>query len=238
MTRALTVHLLDTDGTLVKEVTGWVEGTASWTHPARGAGRGTITLPFGHADLAAFTPRRFVRFTLTDIAGANPTAVFTWMLQRDAVDRLSLDEGGGQVTVWTGDGVLSALGLGQFHSAVVVGGDNGLRTIGWTQREWDDTGVPEPSDRGYVRSGLRENWHIYGVMRDTSEYAYSPALGYAAAFMSLNTFLFCMLIAFIFYVASLGDKGKGGEPTDKRYMPEQPVPAMAGASPALDEKKC
>ncbi len=89
---------------------------------------------------------------------------------------------------------------------------------------------------GYARSGSRVHWHIYGVMRDTSEYAYSPALGYAAAFMSLNTFLFCMLIAFIFYVASLGDKGKGGEPTEKRYMPEQPVPAMAGASPALDKK--
>ncbi len=89
---------------------------------------------------------------------------------------------------------------------------------------------------GYARSGSRVHWHIYGVMRDTSEYAFSPALGYAAAFMSLNTFLFCMLIAFIFYVASLGDKGKGGEPTEKRYMPKQPVPAMAGASPALDKQ--
>ncbi len=89
---------------------------------------------------------------------------------------------------------------------------------------------------GYARSGSRVHWHVYGVMRDTSEYAYSPALGYAAAFMSLNTFLFCMLIAFIFYVASLGDKGKGGEPSGKRYVSDQPVPAMAGASPALDKK--
>ena len=44
----------------------------------------------------------------------------------------------------------------------------------------------------------RVHWHIYGVMRDTSDYAYSPALGYAAAFMSLNTFVFCLLVAFIF----------------------------------------
>ena len=51
---------------------------------------------------------------------------------------------------------------------------------------------------GYARSSSRVHWHIYGVMRDTSEYAYSPALGYAAAFMSLNTFVFCLLVAFIF----------------------------------------
>ncbi len=88
---------------------------------------------------------------------------------------------------------------------------------------------------GYARSSSRVHWHIYGVMRDTSEYAYSPALGYAAAFMSLNTFLFCMLIAFIFYVASMGDKGKS-EPTKKAYVPGAAAPAMAGGSHALDDK--
>jgi len=61
---------------------------------------------------------------------------------------------------------------------------------------------------GYARSSSRVHWHIYGVMRDTSDYAYSPALGYAAAFMSLNTFVFCLLVAFIFWVATMGDKGK------------------------------
>ncbi len=74
-------------------------------------------------------------------------------------------------------------------------------------------------------------------MRDTSEHAYSPALGYAAAFMSLNTFVFCLLVAFIFWVATMGDKGKG-EPQKER--PEKvPVggvaPAMAGGSPSQPE---
>lgn len=59
---------------------------------------------------------------------------------------------------------------------------------------------------GYARSASRQYWHIFGVMRDTSPYAYSPALGYAAAFMSLNTFLFFLLVAFIFGVASMGPK--------------------------------
>src|SRR5439155_948746 len=65
---------------------------------------------------------------------------------------------------------------------------------------------------GYARSSSRVHWHVYGVMQDTSPYAYSPALGYAAAFMSLNTFLFCLMVAFIFWVASLGGEKKGGAP--------------------------
>lgn len=60
---------------------------------------------------------------------------------------------------------------------------------------------------GYARSASRQYWHIFGVMRDTSPYAYSPALGTAGAFMALNTFIFCMMVAFIFWVASMGSAG-------------------------------
>ena len=87
---------------------------------------------------------------------------------------------------------------------------------------------------GYARSSSRVHWHIYGVMRDTSEYAYSPALGYAAAFMSLNTFVFCLLAAFIFWVATLGDKAKNQPPKgDAVKVPPMgsAAPAMAGGSP-------
>jgi cytochrome bd-type quinol oxidase subunit 1 len=85
---------------------------------------------------------------------------------------------------------------------------------------------------GYARSSSRVHWHIYGVMRDSSEYAYSPALGYAAAFMSLSTFLFCLLVAFIFWVASMGDKAKagGGYETKGKLAPAG-MPAMAGGAP-------
>ncbi len=84
---------------------------------------------------------------------------------------------------------------------------------------------------GYARSSSRVHWHVYGVMRDSSEYAYSPALGYAAAFMSLNTFMFCLLVAFIFWVATMGDQGKAGEPLTKGKAPKGAMPAMAGGSP-------
>jgi cytochrome bd-type quinol oxidase subunit 1 len=91
---------------------------------------------------------------------------------------------------------------------------------------------------GYARSSSRVHWHIYGVMRDSSQYAYSPALGYAAALMSLNTFLFCMLVAFIFWVATMGDKAKPKDLTeDKKKVPVGAYPAMAGGSSSLDEQK-
>jgi cytochrome d ubiquinol oxidase subunit I len=59
---------------------------------------------------------------------------------------------------------------------------------------------------GYARSASRVHFHIYGVMRDTSPYAYSPALGYAGSFMALNTFLFCLILLFIFSVVSMAPK--------------------------------
>lgn len=87
---------------------------------------------------------------------------------------------------------------------------------------------------GYARSSSRVHWHVYGVMRDSSQYAFSPALGYAAAFMALNTFLFCMLVAFIFWVATMGDKAKAAAGPKGQAEPGG-IPALAGGSPALDE---
>ncbi|MBI3597529.1 MAG: cytochrome ubiquinol oxidase subunit I [Nitrospirae bacterium] len=52
---------------------------------------------------------------------------------------------------------------------------------------------------GYARSASRGPWHVYGVLEDTSPYAYSPALGHAGAFMSLSTFLVCGLAVFLFW---------------------------------------
>ncbi len=56
---------------------------------------------------------------------------------------------------------------------------------------------------GYARSASRVHWHIYGVMADKSPHAYSPALGHAGAYMALCTFVFCLMVAFIFWVASM-----------------------------------
>src|SRR6266513_412345 len=78
---------------------------------------------------------------------------------------------------------------------------------------------------GYARSSSRVHWHVYGVMQDTSQYAYSPALGYAAALMALNTFLFCLMVAFIFWVASLGGEKKEGT-SGKAHVKEAVKPVV------------
>ena len=81
---------------------------------------------------------------------------------------------------------------------------------------------------GYARSSSRVHWHVYGVMRDSSQYAFSPALGYAAAFMALNTFLFCMLVAFIFWVATMGDKAKAPAVAEQKAKLPHGMPAHGG----------
>jgi hypothetical protein len=91
---------------------------------------------------------------------------------------------------------------------------------------------------GYARSSSRVHWHVYGVMRDSSQYAFSPALGYAAVLMAANTFMFCMIVAFIFWVATMGDKAKpthGGN--EKSGDSHGALPAMAGGSPARESEQ-
>ncbi len=61
---------------------------------------------------------------------------------------------------------------------------------------------------GYVRSGLRQHWHVYGVIRDTSPDAFTPTLGFATQVVSVTVLIFFGLIGFVFWLAALGDKGK------------------------------
>ncbi len=52
---------------------------------------------------------------------------------------------------------------------------------------------------GYMRAGARQNWHIYGIMENTSPDAYLPAHGVASIIITIVTLLFFLLIAFIFW---------------------------------------
>ncbi len=75
---------------------------------------------------------------------------------------------------------------------------------------------------GFARSGIRQHWHVYGVMRDTSPDAVTPALGYAANMITVVTAIFFALVLFIFWLGGLGEKGKAEA--------HAPAPAMAGSS--------
>jgi cytochrome bd-type quinol oxidase subunit 1 len=59
---------------------------------------------------------------------------------------------------------------------------------------------------GYFRSAIRQHWHVYGIIRDTSPDAFSPTLGYAANVVSVTTVIFLGFLLFIFWLGGLGDK--------------------------------
>ncbi|HKQ98018.1 MAG TPA: cytochrome ubiquinol oxidase subunit I [Candidatus Polarisedimenticolia bacterium] len=63
---------------------------------------------------------------------------------------------------------------------------------------------------GYVRSGLRQHWHVYGVVRDKSVDAYTMTLGDATKVVSCCVIAFFLLIGFVFWLASLHDKKDWG----------------------------
>src|SRR6266542_1025845 len=56
---------------------------------------------------------------------------------------------------------------------------------------------------GYIRSGLRQHWHVYGVVRDTSVDAFTPTIGFATRVVSVTVLLFFALIGFVFWITSL-----------------------------------
>ena len=58
---------------------------------------------------------------------------------------------------------------------------------------------------GYIRSGLRQHWHVYGVVRDTSVDAFTPTIGFATRVVSVTVLLFFCLIGFVFWITSLHD---------------------------------
>ncbi len=51
---------------------------------------------------------------------------------------------------------------------------------------------------GIVRSGIRANWHVYGVVRDTSAQAHTPTMGYGASVVTAATLIFFGLLFLIF----------------------------------------
>lgn len=59
---------------------------------------------------------------------------------------------------------------------------------------------------GFARSGIRQHWHVWEVMRDTSDTAATPALGYAATMISACVLIFLSLVAFIFWLGGLAER--------------------------------
>ena len=72
---------------------------------------------------------------------------------------------------------------------------------------------------GYVRSGLRQHWHVYGVIRDTSPDAFTPTLGFATS-------------------GRLGDRARVLPPDRLRVLDHEPARATRVSCPRRQRRKC
>jgi cytochrome bd-type quinol oxidase subunit 1 len=59
---------------------------------------------------------------------------------------------------------------------------------------------------GFIRSGLRGDWHIYGAMRDTSAWGYTPSNGTMTEMVGLAVLVFMIGVAFMFWLGSIAQK--------------------------------
>jgi hypothetical protein len=82
---------------------------------------------------------------------------------------------------------------------------------------------------GFARSGIRQHWHVFEVIRDTSPQAFTPALGPAATMISICVLIFFALVGFIFWLGGLAEQ-PAASPVSSRYSSEMDL--SAGAEPA------
>ncbi|MFQ5847027.1 MAG: cytochrome ubiquinol oxidase subunit I [Candidatus Methylomirabilales bacterium] len=77
---------------------------------------------------------------------------------------------------------------------------------------------------GFIRSGLREDWHVYAVLQDTSAWAFTPTMAYMARVVGGIVLLFLGLVTFVFWLAGLGEKKEVTE----ALVPESVHPLTGG----------
>jgi hypothetical protein len=59
---------------------------------------------------------------------------------------------------------------------------------------------------GYIRSGIRQHWHVTDVFRDSSPDAFTPTLGYAANVVSIGVIIFMAMVIFVFWISQVSGK--------------------------------
>ncbi len=87
---------------------------------------------------------------------------------------------------------------------------------------------------GFARSGIRQHWHIYEVMPDTTADAATPALGYAAQVISVCVLIFLAIIAFVFWIGGMIAKPQLVPREETAPAPSGPVGPDPEPGPGLD----
>jgi nitrogen fixation-related uncharacterized protein len=59
---------------------------------------------------------------------------------------------------------------------------------------------------GFIRSGLRGDWHIFGIMRDTSEWGFTPSNFTMTQMVGLAVLVFMIAVAFMFWLGGIAAK--------------------------------
>ncbi len=72
---------------------------------------------------------------------------------------------------------------------------------------------------GFIRSGLRGDWHIFGLMRDTSAWSYTPSNYTMTEIVGLAVLVFMVAVAFMFWLGSLTARKPDSE-TESKELPE------------------
>ncbi len=54
---------------------------------------------------------------------------------------------------------------------------------------------------GYIRSAIRQYWHVWGKMVDRSGYGYTPSIGFATTTVSIVVFIFFCIVALVFWMS-------------------------------------
>ncbi len=80
---------------------------------------------------------------------------------------------------------------------------------------------------GYIRSSVRLFWHSMEVFRDTSPWAFTHTIGFAANVMSFNVMVFWLFTLFVFWLGELSSHKEVPVLTELEKEPAG-EPVMAG----------
>ncbi|HJM50126.1 MAG TPA: cytochrome ubiquinol oxidase subunit I [Alphaproteobacteria bacterium] len=59
---------------------------------------------------------------------------------------------------------------------------------------------------GYIRSGIRQHWHVVGIFRDNSADAFTPTLAGGANIVSVGVIIFLVMVIFVFWVSQISGR--------------------------------
>ncbi len=74
---------------------------------------------------------------------------------------------------------------------------------------------------GFIRSGLRGDWHISGVMRDTSAWSFTPTNFTMTQMVGLAVLVFMVGVAFMFWLGGVAgrhvEQDAGAKPAEAEH---------------------